>query len=313
MERRELPKAERQPNHPIIEPRQGNQHWWERNGTFNPGVAEYNNRVVLLYRAYDMFRLSRLGLAVSTDGVNFTCFDNPAIDTDPADTDERLGIEDPRVTKIDGTYYIVHTAASYHRVGTASDISGVMDYIPWRVRVAMHSTRDFKHYVHHDVILPNVPAKNGCLLPDKLNDHFALYYRQRQQLKLAFTNDFQRWFGIKTIVWPRSSTWQPVKIGIGSPPLLTQDGYLMIYHTTDEDMVYRLGLMLFDRLDPSRIVWYSTPILEPEMPYEREGYIPNVVYSCGALIRSGELWIYYGGADRVIGRAVLPLSGIVRI
>lgn len=313
MELRELPQAERQPIHPIIEPRDTNQHWWERNGTFNPGVAEYKDHVMLLYRAYDEFRISRLGLAVSKDGINFQRFDHPAIDTQPADTDERLGIEDPRVTKIDDTYYIVHTAAAYHRVGTTSDISGVMDHIPWRVRVAMHSTRDFKRYVHHDVILPDVPAKNGCLLPEKLGKDFLLYYRQYQQLKCSRTADFRNWSRAQDIVWPPSLVTRASKIGIGAPPLRTRDGYLAIYHTVDDAAVYRLGLMLFNAHDPTRIEWYSAPILEPTMPYERAGYVPNVVYSCGSLIRNEELWIYYGSADRVIGRAVLPLNGTVRL
>jgi len=71
--------AQRNPAHPIIIPRTSDQHWWERNGTFNPGVTEYQGKIVLLYRAYDDFRISRLGYAESEDGINFTLRDNPAI------------------------------------------------------------------------------------------------------------------------------------------------------------------------------------------------------------------------------------------
>lgn len=305
-----LPKATRSPIEPVIAPRAGESYWWEKRGTFNPGVTMYNDKIVLLYRAYDEFRISRLGLATSEDGINFKRFDLPVIDTDPADTDERLGIEDPRITEIDGTYYIVHTVASYHSVGTVSDISGVMDYIPWRVRVAMHSTTDFKHFVHHDVILPEIPAKNGCLLPEKNNGVFALYYREHSDLKLSFTRDFMTWFDTQTIAWPAPQEWQLGKFGIGSQPIACREGYLLVYHAVDQTRHYRLGLMLLDRHDPTRLLWYSSPVLEPEMVWEKEGYVPNVVYCCGALRHNDELWIYYGAADYVTGRAVLPLKGI---
>lgn len=304
--------AVRSPANPILEPRTDDAHWWERNGVFNPGVTEYKGQVMLLYRAYDTFRISRLGLAHSKDGVHFTRYDHPAIDTNPQDPDERLGIEDPRVTKIDDTYYIVHTAASYHVIGTASDISGVMDFVPWRVRIAMHSTKDFKRYIHHDVILPDLPAKNGCLLPEKVNGAFVFYYRQHHQLKLSFTKDFVTWFGTEEIAWPTPEPWQKAKFGVGSPPVVTEAGNLMIYHGVDGAGVYRIGLMMFDRQDPARLLWYSDPILEPEMPYEKSGFIPNVVYACGAIIRDNELWIYYGAADRVIGRAILPLEPVLQ-
>ena len=308
---RVLPKAQRLPAEPILTPRQGNKYWWEKRGTFNPGVALYRDKIILLYRAYDEFRISRLGLAKSRDGIHFRRYSLPVVDTDPTDMDERLGIEDPRITKIDGTYYIIHTAASYHRVGTVSDISGVMDYIPWRVRVAMHSTRDFKHFVHHDVILPEIPAKNGCLLPEKINGAFGLYYRQRNELKLSFTHDFVTWFDTQTITWPVPQEWQSGKFGLGSQPIICEQGYLLVYHAVDQLRHYRLGLMLLDRHDPTRLLWYSSSILEPEMLWEKEGYVPNVVYSCGAIVQKDELWIYYGAADCVTGRAILPLKGIL--
>lgn len=305
----DLPLAVRSPAAPVLEPRQDNLHWWERNGTFNPGVTEHDGKVILLYRAYDDFRISRLGIARSSEGVSFERYDRPAIDTDPNDPDERLGIEDPRITKIGLTYYIVHTVASYKRIGEPADVNGTFDYIPWRVRIAMHTTKDFKTFYHHDVILPDVPAKNACLLPEKINDRFGLYYREFQGneniARLAFTKDFRTWTDVQEVMLPQSEEWQGFKAGYGSQPIAIPAGFLMVYHAVDKNQVYRLGLLLFDRKDPARVVWYSNPILEPELPYEKVGYVPNVVYTCGALIRGKELWIYYGAADRVIGRAIV--------
>jgi len=306
-------RAVRSPNEPIIIPRADNLHWWERNGIFNAGATEYKDQIILLYRAYDDDRISRLGLANSRDGIHFKLYDHPIIDTDPTDEFERIGIEDPRITKIDDTYYVVHTSGSYKKIGEVSD-TGPGDYKPWRVRIGMHSTKDFKSFIHHGVILPNIPAKNASLLPKKIDGSFAMYYREftdkGEILKLSFTKDFSSWFGTKMISWPATDDWTNLKFGLGSQPIIIPQGFLVVSHGVDENSIYRLGLMLFDIEDPSRLLWHTGPILEPETPYEKEGYVPNVVYTCGAVICGEELWIYYGGADRVMGRAILQMKDI---
>lgn len=312
-----IPPAQRSPLGPLLEPRQGEQYWWESHGVFNPGVAEYQGSTLLLYRAYDSSYRSRLGLAESQDGVTFVRDVHPVIDINAADPLELLGLEDPRITQIGDIYYILHTAASHYQNNQTSDVIGVGETIPWKVRVAMHTTKDFRSFVHASAILPEIPAKNACLLP--LRDHdgmFGLYLRVRQGsrevLQFARTPDFKQWHDMRDVIWPKIEPWQTYKIGFGSQPIEVTEGFLMVYHAVDEHRVYRLGLMLCDRDDPSRILWSSSnPILEPTMVYERQGYVPNVVFCCGAIRREDELWIYYGGADRVIGRAILSLKGIV--
>jgi beta-1,2-mannobiose phosphorylase / 1,2-beta-oligomannan phosphorylase len=265
---------------------------------------------MLLYRAYDEMYISRLGLAESRDGVHFRRDDLPAIDTDPDDPYERIGIEDPRITKFGDTYYIVHTSASVHALGHRADVGGVRSYIPWRVRVGMHTTKDFRTFRRYGVILPDVPAKNASLLPEKQYGAFGLYYREGRFLKLSWTKDFRRWHKTRILRWPTAEKWQSFKFGTGSQAIAVREGFLMVYHAVDARQVYRLGLMLFDRKNPAQILWHLGPILQPETSYEKKGYIPNVVYTCGAIIRRDELWIYYGAADRVTARAVLPLRAI---
>lgn len=305
-------RAIRSPERPVLEPRQGERHWWEKLGVFNPGVAEYQGKVILLYRAYDNFRLSRLGYAESGDGVDFEQRDTPAIDAHPDDAFERMGIEDPRITQIGSTYYIIHTSASYHRAGQPSDVDSRTDTVPWRIRIGMHTTEDFNKFKHWGVILPDIPAKNACLLPATKHDGFGLYYRehtaQGEVVKLAYTKDFLHWHDTIEIPWPNPQSWQSRKFGLGSPPLITPYGWIMITHAIDDSGVYRLGLAQVDPNSPERITWETKSILQPDTPYEKEGYIPNVVYTCGALWREQEqeIWIYYGAADRVIGRAILP-------
>ena len=311
-----LEGATREPEKPIIQPRAGGKFWWEKNGTFNPGVTQYKDSIILAYRAYDTSYVSRLGIANSRDGINFTQYDHPAIDTDPSDPYERIGIEDPRITKIGATYYIVHTAASYLRIDENLHKNGIGEDTPWRVRVAMHTTDDFKTYNHHGVILPDASAKNAALFPEKINNSFCLIYRewigQDSIIQISFTDNFQNWKNTKELHLPaKENPWMEFKWGIGSQPILTDKGFLIIYHGVDNERTYRLGLLMLDRKDPSQILWYTTPILEPIMPYEKVGYVPNVVYSCGAILRDKILWIYYGAADYVVGRAVMDVSKLI--
>lgn len=306
--------AVRVPAEAILTPRQESKYWWEKNGVFNPGVAEYKQSTMLLYRAYDISYVSRLGLATSQDGMSFKQYEHPAIDTDPDDPYERMGIEDPRITKIDDTYYIIHTAASYHRISENFKVSGIGEDTPWRVRVAMHTTTDFKRYTHHGVILPDIAAKNAALFPQKINNQYCLIYREwigaESIVKISFTDDFNSWQHTKEVSLPASeNSWTQLKWGIGSQPMVTNNGYLVIYHGVDKQRVYRLGLLMLDKQDPSQILWYTTPILEPTMPYEKTGFVPNVVYSCGGVLKDNTLSIYYGGADFVVGRALIDLSG----
>lgn len=315
----DLGRARREPLQPILQSRQGDAYWWEENGVFNPGVAEYGGKVILLYRAYDKFHISRFGLAESVDGIKFQRFALPSVDTDPDDSHERLGIEDPRITKIGNTYYIFHTSASYHRVDHPPDVSGTMEHMPWRVRVGLRTTTDFSAYQKYGVIIPDIPAKNACLFPEKIDGRFAILYREHthpegeevEVLKLAFSDNFFTWNTAHTVQWPQAEEWQEGKFGLGSSPISIPKGFLIVYHAVDANRVYRLGLMLLDRDDPTKIIWVSKPILEPEMPYEKEGFTPNVVYCCGALLRGNELWIYYGAADQVIGRAVMPIATLL--
>jgi len=103
--------------------------------------------------------------------------------------------------------------------------------------------------------------------------------------------------------------WDGLKGGTGAPPIRTEKGWLLIYHGVKEEscghFVYRLGLALLDLDDPRRLLARSSDwVFAPEMEYEQRGLVPDAVYTCGALEREGEIWMYYGGADTVIGLAI---------
>lgn len=294
---------------PILAPRTEPIHWWELKGVFNAAAAEYEGKIVLLYRAVDPLMISRLGLAISADGEHFERLDEPAVDADPNEPFERLGVEDPRMTRINDTYYVVYTAASLHKIGEViPDLAGISADIPWRVRVALMSTQDFKNFTRHGIILPDITAKNAMLAPGMVSGRYVLYYRRGIQPMVAYSTDLLHWTDHEEIVWPEPEPWEALKVGGGAPPLETEKGWLMVYHAVDANRVYRLGLALFERDNPAKLVKRIGPILEPQEPYERQGYIPNVVFTCGLVQRGDEVLLYYGGADYVIALARLSLS-----
>ena len=101
------------------------------------------------------------------------------------------------------------------------------------------------------------------------------------------------------------------KLVSAGPPIKTEQGWLLIYHGVSAKKHYSLGIALLDLEDPTKVIArQAEPILVPELIWEVEGYVPNVVFSCGQVIQDGRLLIYYGGADTAIGVAEFPLDEI---
>src|SRR6185437_11343621 len=117
------------------------------------------------------------------------------------------------------------------------------------------------------------------------------------------------------IATARKDKWDNVKIGIAAPPLETDKGWILLYHGVSEPgFKYKVGAMLLDYDDPRKILGRTDePIFEPIEKYETEGVVPNVVFPCGAAIKDGTIFIYYGGADTVLGVATMGLQNLLEI
>ncbi len=116
------------------------------------------------------------------------------------------------------------------------------------------------------------------------------------------------------LIGPRPGSWESEKVGIAGTPMKTEKGWLLIYHAVSEEKHYSLGAALLDISDPSKVLGRTIePILTPRMDYELVGEVPNVVFSCGHIIRDDTLYIYYGGADMVTGVATCSLSWLLGI
>jgi predicted GH43/DUF377 family glycosyl hydrolase len=237
----------------------------------------------MLYRAVAPNLVSTIGYAVSQDGLDWLRLDRPVLE--PANEFETKGVEDPRITRIDDTFYMTYTA--YSERGMRVSLAASSNLIAWE---------------RLGIILPNEDNKDAVLFPEKVGEHYVLLHRRPPDIWIACSNDLLHWTDHRVIMRPRPGTWEAQKIGAAGPPVKTDHGWLLIYHGVDEDHVYRLGAALLDLYDPTVVLKrQEAPILEPEEEWERHGDVSNVVFSCGQVMRDDTLYVYYGGADTAIG------------
>jgi predicted GH43/DUF377 family glycosyl hydrolase len=107
--------------------------------------------------------------------------------------------------------------------------------------------------------------------------------------------------------------WDSKKVGLSTPPIKTKSGWLLFYHGISDNGTYRVGALLLDLSDPTIVLSRSAlPLFEPVEPYEIKGVVERVVFPCGVILKKGLLYIYYGGADSVVGVATAKLSDVLK-
>lgn len=276
---------------PILEPDLA--HAWEALNVFNAAAVYHNGLFHLLYRAQGLDYVSRIGYAASADGYHWLRFDQPVFS--PSSSLEGRGVEDPRLTCLDGSFYMVYVA--YSALGTRVALAESENLVSWR-RVG--------------ILLPDEDNKDAALFPAKINGRYCLLHRRVPEIWLAYSSDLLHWTDHQRVLAPRPGAWDELRTGIAGPPIRTEDGWLLIYHTADRNNVYRLGAALLDADDPARVkARLTAPILVPAEPWELKGDVPNVVFSCGQVVKDGTLYVYYGGADRLIGVATCGLAELM--
>jgi predicted GH43/DUF377 family glycosyl hydrolase len=161
-----------------------------------------------------------------------------------------------------------------------------------------------------------VDDKDGCLFPEKVDGKYFLFHRINNTIVGDFgkTPEFKERNDFKNIpiLYPREGMWDSVKVGISVPPIKTQKGWLLLYHGVSHRSRYRIGAVLLDLKDPTKVLARSTdPIFEPREAYEISGEVGYVVFPCGAVVKGGNLLIYYGGADKVVDIAEVSLKKLL--
>ncbi|OWR28523.1 glycosidase [Saccharibacillus sp. O23] len=242
--------------------------------------------------------LSYIRIARSRDGRHFTVDDRPFIY--PSGTLETFGIEDPRVTRIGDTYYIYFSAVSPAGIGES-----------------LVSTTDFVHAEHHGMIF-GPDNKDVIIFPEKVGGKYYALHRPttpstgRPEIWLAESDNLLYWGNHKHLLGLRPEHWDSGRIGGGAVPIRTDQGWLALYHGATREHRYCMGAVLLDADDPSRVLARSArPILEPEAPYETDGFFGGVVFACGAAVDGDTVRLYYGAADTSTACAELSLSEIM--
>lgn len=261
----------------------------------NAAVAKCNNTYVMLFRSHLRNGRSIIGIAESSDGLNFKVREKPFLI--PASEGlfaeyEEFGVEDPRVTFIDGEYLITYSAYSRHGV-----------------RIGLARTADFNN-VERVALITQADCRNVVIFPEKFGGLYARLDRPHTDIApwsiwISYSPDLIHWGNSKLIIKPMPYHWDELKVGPGAPPIKTEAGWLNIFHgvfSTMDGAIYRLGVALHDLGDPSRVIGVADEwILQPEDPWEVTGYVHNVVFTCGAVAEpDGIIRIYWGGADSVM-------------
>ena len=283
-------KFNRHPANPLLLPDPAST--WETYNVFNTFVILHNGLFHMHYRAQGLDWVSRIGYAVSRDGLQWNRLREPVLS--PEGDQEARGVEDPRVTEIDGTFYMTYTAYGL------SQAAG-FEITPMIARSRTSSTGSASARW--------CAAKTTrTICSSRASSTAASWPCIAARPRCGWPKATTCWPGPKSACapsWPAAdAAWDNKRVGGNGVPIETEAGWLMLYHAYDQQHVYKLGVCLLDRDDPGRVLHRPRdPIFEPEEIWELKGDVPNVVFSCANPVVNGQVYVYYGAADHVIALA----------
>ncbi len=321
---------------PIIAP---GLYEWESKATFNPAAILLGGRVHLLYRAIGLDGQSTFGYASSGDGIHFDerlpfpifsapkIFDYTTFHLPPPHLRKYnpdifrsgggwAGCEDPRLVVIEEQVYLLYLA-----------------FEGWdSMRIAVSSLSTEKFLSHQwkwkrpKYISPTKEIhKNWVLFPEKIHGKFAVLHNIHSEdnlhVRVDYIDDLEQFNPDKNKFKspdPRSirsekCAWHIRARSVGPPPIKTEKGWLVLYHANDSTQpnLYKLGALLLDLQDPRKILYRAKEtILEPNTWYEND-WKPGVIYACGAVVMDKVLYVYYGGGDKYVAVATIPMKTLL--
>jgi len=325
---------------PIIKPRKdigfhcpikNESIYWMENHTFNPASAVYNGKIHLLFRAEDgegdiiASYTSRIGYAVSSDGLKFDVKPTPVLYPDNDVLQEYEwpgGVEDPRLIEMeDGTFVLYYTM--YNRKEPVSIGAATSQGLNiWKKHGPIFKKSEINVGWHKAAGVVQ-EIKNGRLVAKKINGKYYMYWGEFV-IYMATSEDLINWEpvmdgqgNLKTIIEPRSGYFDSDLTEVGPPPVLTDDGIVLIYNgkndynNGDSDIypgAYTVGQVLFDKNDPARVLDRTDkPFLIPELDFEKNGqYREGTVFAEGLVLFNDQWYLYYGASDTYVGVATAP-------
>lgn len=275
---------------------------WQSGYVYNPAAVVHEGKVVLLYRAHDDSKISRIGFASSDDGLHFVQEDTPVLE--PSEAYESRGCEDPRVTCIDGVYYLTYTG-----------------YDGRTALLCLATSRDLRTWTKHGPLFPELDTwktlawarerrgvrphnKAGGIVPVQVDGLWHMYVGEGA-IYHATSPDLLSWSVTdEPLLEGRPGSWDADLIEVGAPPVVVGDSLVMLVNgariTSIDDMQvdYRCGQVAFSLADPTRLTARDPePWLAPSTPEEKAGLVPNVTFVEGLVHFQGQWLAYYGQSD----------------
>ncbi|MFO7673357.1 MAG: pesticidal protein Cry7Aa [Lutibacter sp.] len=322
---------------------------FENFGVLNPAIYQEDKTVHMFYRAIRDDYFSSIGHCV-LDGPLKVIKRGEEPVFFPKESYEFKGVEDPRITKIEDTFYLSYAACDGINVFGALATS--KDLFHWERKGIITPKLTFEEFAKlilpicrkispdHRIFYMNflryrlknllkgkvyVWDKNVVFFPRKINGKYYFLHRLFPSIQIVHFNDFSEltkefWKDYvsklhKHIVMAPHYQHEDNRIGAGCPPIETEHGWLLIYYSaqnTPRGLVYHVCAALFDLEDPSKLIArLKKPLFSPTEPYELEGHFSNMIYPTGAAIFDGELYVYYGTANNSIAAASINLKDLL--
>jgi len=314
---------------------------FENKAVFNPACIQADGVTHMFYRALDQNDVSSIGYCRLKGNQVIKRSIQPVIF--PEHDYEKMGTEDPRITYLDGTYYLFYTGYDGKNAlicyATSKDlttftkkgvISPQMSYDeaedifrgPEVQRKYTMFEMFYKERNGQDILLFE---KDACLFSKKINGKFALLHRILPGIQLITFNDFSELTGDywrhylknlgENIVLDPLYWFENRNVGGGCPPIETEDGWLIIYHTVGDGLkgkIYYASAALLDKANPLKVIGrLKEPLFSPVAAWEKFGVINNVVFPTGAVVEGNKLTIYYGAADSLIAAKSLNINELL--
>lgn len=318
------------------------EHYFESQAVLNPGCLLEGDILHMVYRAVAPGNYSSIGYAQFKSNQLVYRSPEPILKIERAV--EQHGLEDPRLVFCEGLYYLFYvsydgtnaqvmyaTATSLPHFSKQSLISSRVPYEEIAAECAggeLPSRYEYFCSYQRSPFAPGVLLweKDSFIFPRKIQGKFAMLYRLLPEIQVISFDNFaqlttQYWLDNfihleeNTVLAPKFS-YENQFIGGGCPPLETEAGWLLIYHTVSEEngvRLYQAGAALLDVNAPTKVLGrLPYPLFSPEESWEKQGDVANVVFPSGAVIQDGQLVIYYGAADSCIAYCSINLGDLIQ-
>lgn len=323
------PIIQKDGNSVFVDPIKNQEVFWESMATFNPAAIVKDNKIHVLYRAEEKLgekeiggHTSRIGLAISDNGTSYTKNNSPIFY--PANDRQKEnewpgGVEDPRLVETEAGIYVL-TYTQWNRQIPRLAVATSKDLVHWEKHGPVFKNHKEGKYHNHETKSGAIitKLKNGKLVAAKINGKYWMYYGV-PHIWLASSENLIDWTPIETyegtlapVMSPRPGYFDSWLVEAGPPPVLTEDGIVVLYNAGNSqnigvkdlgNRVYTGGQALFDSKEPWKLLdRCETPFIKPQLPFEKSGqYEDGTTFLEGLVLFKGIWYLYYGTADSMVG------------